>query len=85
MAQGLTGQVLAVNRAYNFLVISLGDKQGVAMNGEMIVKRGGLQVARVKITSVEPTTSIADIVPGSLGRGVNVQAGDEVIYPGSGI
>jgi len=66
-------------------VISLGDKQGVVMNGEMVIKRGAMQVARVKISSVEPTTSIADVVPGSLSRGVSVQAGDEVIYPGAGI
>ncbi len=85
MAKGLTGQVLAVNRSYNFIVISLGDKQGVVMNGEMLIKRGSSQVAKVKITSVEPTTSIADIVPGSVGRGIAVQAGDEVIYPGVGI
>ena len=85
MAKGLTGQVLAVNNAYNFVVLSLGDKQGVVMNGEMLVKRGGAQVAKVKITSVEPTTSIADVVPGTAPRGVRVQAGDEVIYPGAGI
>lgn len=82
MAKNLTGNVVAVNRAYNFLVLNLGDKQGVVMNGEMVVKRGDSEIARVKITSVEPSISIADIVPGTLGRGLTVQAGDEVIYPG---
>lgn len=82
MAKELTGRVVAVNRAYNFLVLDVGDKKGVVMNGEMVVKRGDSEIARVKITSVEPATSIADIVPGTLGRGLTVQAGDQVIYPG---
>lgn len=85
MRKGLTGQVLAVNRSYNFVVLSIGDKQGVVMNGEMVIKRGSTQVARVKVTSVEPTTSIADVVPGSTLRDSFVQPGDEVIYPGAGI
>jgi septal ring factor EnvC (AmiA/AmiB activator) len=85
MANGLCGQVLAVNRSYNFVVLSIGDKQGAVMNGEMVIKRGGTQVARVKITSVEPTTSIADVIPGSAARNAFVQPGDEVIYTGTGI
>jgi hypothetical protein len=83
MARGLEGTVLAVNQAWSFVVLSIGDKQGVLSNAEMIVKRGGEMIARVKVTSVEPSTAIADIVPGSLGRGVRVQPGDKVVYPGA--
>jgi len=83
MAKGLQGQVLAVNGAYNFVVLSIGDKQGVVMNAQMIVVRGDRMVAKVKITSVEPSTSIADIVPGSGTRDFQVQPGDRVVYSGA--
>lgn len=83
MAKGLEGQILAVNRAWNFVVLSIGDRQGVVQNAEMVVVRDGQAIARVKITSVEPTTSIADVVPGTLAKGAQVRPGDSVIYPGA--
>jgi hypothetical protein len=49
----------------------------------MIVVRNGQRVARVRVTSVEPTTAIADVLPGTLGRGETVQPGDTVIVEGS--
>jgi uncharacterized protein (DUF3084 family) len=83
MAANLTGQILAVNRNWNFVVLSIGDRQGAVVGGEMVVARNNSAIARVRITAVEPTTSIADVIPGSLGKGVIVQPGDLVIYPGS--
>lgn len=83
MAKGLSGEILAVNQAWNFVVLNLGDRQGVTANAEMIVMRRGAMVGRVKITSVEPSQSIADIVPSSMSPGLVVQPGDRVIYPGS--
>jgi cell shape-determining protein MreC len=83
IAKGLEGQVLAVNQAWNFVVLSIGDRQGVATNAEMIVKRGETMVGKIRITSVEPSTSIADVVPGSVRQGLRVLPGDTVIYAGS--
>jgi peptidoglycan hydrolase CwlO-like protein len=83
IAKGLEGQVLAVNQSWNFVVLSIGDGAGVVANAEMIVMRGGEAIAKVKITSVEKATSVADIVPGSTAHGVRVQPGDRVIYQGS--
>jgi predicted RNase H-like nuclease (RuvC/YqgF family) len=82
MARGLEGQVMAVNQGWNFVVISLGDRQGALPNAQMLVKRGDTLVAKVTISSVEPSTSIADIVPGSVPRGQRVMPGDRVVYPG---
>ena len=81
-ARGLSGEVLAVNPSWNFVVLSLGDRQGVTANAEMVVMRRGTMVGRVRITSVEPSQSIADIVPASVPPGFAVQPGDRVIYPG---
>jgi septal ring factor EnvC (AmiA/AmiB activator) len=83
MRKGLEGRVLAVNPAWNFVVLSLGDKQGVTNNAELLLKRNGQYLGKVRITSVEPSTSIADIVANSLPSGVAVQPGDSVIFVGS--
>jgi hypothetical protein len=80
---GIHGTVLAVNQAYNFVVLSLGERQGVVPNSEMLVLRGGALIGKIRISSVEPTTSIGDIITNSLARGVQVQPGDTVIYGGN--
>lgn len=80
--QGLSGKILAVNPGWNFVVLSVGDRQGAATGGMMIVTRGGEPIGKVRITSIEPSTSIADIVPGTVRRGVTVQPGDAVVYEG---
>ena len=78
--EGLRGRVLAVNAGWGFCVLSLGDKQGAAANRILVVARGGQAIGKVKITSVETSQSVADIVSGSFAPGMYVQPGDEVIY-----
>jgi hypothetical protein len=80
---GIRGTVLAVNQAYNFVVLSLGGRQGVEPNSEMLVLRGGAFIGKIRISSVEPATAIGDIITSSLARGVQVQPGDIVVYAGS--
>jgi hypothetical protein len=77
------GTVLAVNQAYNFVVLNLGGRQGVEANTEMLVLRGGALIGKIRVSSVEPATAIGDIISNSLARGVQVQPGDVVIYAGS--
>jgi len=84
MRKGLTGRILAVNPSWNFVVLSLGDRNGVVNNAEMLINRGNQLIGKVRITSVEPSTSIADIVVNSLKTGMSVQPGDTVIYSGPG-
>src|SRR5258708_1299577 len=79
---GLQGRILAVNAGWNFVVLSVGDKQGVVVNAPLLVVRGNQPIAKLRITSVEPSTSIADVLPGSVPRGVTVQPGDTVIFQG---
>lgn len=79
----IRGTVLVVNRAYNFVVLNLGERQGVEANAEMLILRGGTTIGKIRISSVEPATAIGDIVGNSLARGVQVQPGDTVIYAGS--
>lgn len=81
MRQGLQGTILAVNQAWNFVVLSIGDRQGVVNNAEMLVQRGSQLLGKVRVTSVEPSTSIADIIVRTVPRGYSVMPGDTVIFP----
>jgi hypothetical protein len=76
------GTVLAVNQAYNFVVLNLGGRQGIEADSEMLVLRRGALIGKIRVSSVEPATAIGDIVTNSLARGVQVQPGDVVIYAG---
>lgn len=80
MRNNLEGRVLAVNPAWNFVVLNLGDKNGVLSNAELLVKRGNQLIGKVRITSVEPSTSIADIVANSVPEGTAISPGDNVIF-----
>jgi hypothetical protein len=79
----LRGTVLAVNQAYNFVVLNLGGRQGIEASTDMLVLRSGALIGKIRVSSVEPATAIADIITHSLARGVQVQPGDVVIYAGS--
>jgi cell shape-determining protein MreC len=80
---GLRGTVLAVNQAYNFVVLNLGTRHGVESNAEMLVLREGALIGKIRISSVEPTTAIGDMITNSLARGAQMQPGDNVIYAGT--
>jgi hypothetical protein len=79
---GVRGSVLAVNQAYNFVVLNLGSRQGIQANSEMVVFREGVLIGKIRISSVEPATAIGDVMTNSLARGVQVQPGDTVVYVG---
>ena len=80
--QGTTGRILAVNGGWNFVVLSIGDKQGAVVGATMLVLRGGEPIAKARVSSVEAATSIADILPGSVRKGVTVQPGDSIVFEG---
>jgi hypothetical protein len=80
---GLRGTILAINQAYNFVVLNLGTRHGVESNAQMLVLRDGALIGKIRISSVEPATAIGDIITGSLARGAQIQPGDNVIYAGT--
>jgi cell shape-determining protein MreC len=77
----LTGKILVVDPKWDFVVLNIGDDQGVLQNGQLLVSRDGKLVAKVIIRSIEKNRCIANIMPGwKLGQ---VIEGDEVTpaYP----
>jgi hypothetical protein len=73
----LKGQVVVVDPKWDFVVLNIGDEQGVLEDGEMLVSRDGKLVAKVIVRTVEKDRCIANIMPGwKLGE---VYEGDQVI------
>ena|ERR1700744_6027010 len=60
----LHGKILVVDPKWDFVVLSVGDDQGVLEDGEMLVSRNGQLVAKVIVRSVQKDRCIANIVPG---------------------
>jgi hypothetical protein len=74
---GLKGEVMAVDPKWDFVVLNVGEDQGVLQNGELLVSRDGKLVAKVVVRSVQRDRCIANMVPGwKLG---DVFEGDQVI------
>jgi predicted RNase H-like nuclease (RuvC/YqgF family) len=73
---GVSGKVTFVNRTWNFVVLNVGLSNGVVPNGELIVYRGKNFLGKVRVTSAEANTSVADILPDAK---PNIQIGDDVL------
>ena len=53
----LEGKIVAVDPKWNFVVLNVGESQGVLEDGEMLVSRDGKLVAKVIVRSVQKTTA----------------------------
>ena len=60
---GLRGTVLAVNQAYNFVVLNLGGRQGVEANSEMLVLRAAPSSAKSASLQLNPPPPSAILSP----------------------
>jgi len=77
MKAGIKGQIVVSDPKWDFVVLNVGDDQGVKEDGELLVSRNGKLVAKVKVRNVEKSRSIANVLPGwKLGE---VLEGDQVI------
>ena len=73
----LKGKVLVTDPKWNFVVLNVGEDQGVLERGELLVNRDGKLVAKVVVRTVQKDRSIANLLPGwELGE---VMEGDQVI------
>jgi type II secretory pathway component PulC len=72
----LRGKIIVVDPKWDFVVLDIGEDQGVISEGELLVSRQGKLVGKVIVRSVEKNRSIANLVPGwKLGEMIE---GDEV-------
>jgi hypothetical protein len=75
---GLRGKVIAVDPKYDFVVLDIGEDQGVKKRGEMMVDRDGKLLGKVRIQTVSKDRSIANILPNW--KHGEITEGDEVLY-----
>ncbi len=71
--------VVAVNKDWNFLVISAGEKSVITTGSTFQIQRDGRLIGRVAISALERDHAVAEIVPGPMEPGENVQAGDRMM------
>jgi myosin heavy subunit len=72
----LRGKITVVDPKWDFVVLDIGDDQGVKENAELLVSRDGKLVAKVIVRSLDKDRCIANVIPGwKLG---DVIEGDEV-------
>jgi cell shape-determining protein MreC len=73
----IKGKVLASDPKWHFVVINVGEDQGVLEHGELLVNRDGKLVAKVIVSSVQKDRCVANVMSGwQLGE---VYEGDLVI------
>ena len=73
----LKGKILVADPKWNFVVLDVGENQGVIQFGELLVNRNGKLVAKVIVRTVQKDRCIANVVNGwQLG---DVMEGDQVI------
>ena len=70
------GQVVVVNREYDFVVMNLGKNHGLSIGQEFQIVRGAQVLGRVKVEKVYDELSAAAILPDSQKN--NIREGDAV-------
>ncbi len=77
LPSGLKGKVLIADPKWHFVVLNLGEDQGMLKDGELLVNRNGRLVAKVRVSSVQKDRSVANVMPGW--QLSEVLEGDQVI------
>jgi hypothetical protein len=72
----LAGKITAVDSQYDFVVLNVGEDQGVREHGELLVGRSDKLIGRLRVLSVEKNRSIANIMPDY--KQSEIQTGDSV-------
>jgi Tfp pilus assembly protein PilE len=75
---GVKGTIVAVDPKWNFVVLDVGEKAGARQKGIFMVSRNGKLIGKVKVATVQPDRSIANIVPGW--QLEEIMEGDQVIH-----
>jgi predicted RNase H-like nuclease (RuvC/YqgF family) len=75
--QGLAGQILVINRDYNFIVVNLGYNEGIAIGDIFSIYKENRLLAEATVEEVRPTISVATISNPAIKN--QLKEGDKVI------
>lgn len=78
MPDAFSSRVSAVNSEWGFVTIAAGNASSVVNQAKLDVTRGGALIGRVIVTQVNPNSSVAEIVPGTVNPGDSILPGDRV-------
>ena len=78
MDPGFRSTVREVFSRWGFVVINGGAAAGVNARTKLEVRRGGMKIADLQVTTVEPKVAVCGIVPGSLQADMNIAPGDTI-------
>ncbi len=73
------GKVAESQQQYGFVVITAGANKKLERGSVFALRRGKSVVGRIKVTEIENTSAIANLQPGTVPVGVDVQMGDDVV------
>ena len=73
------GKVSESQQQYGFVVITAGSDKRLESGSVFALRRGNAVVGRIKVTEIENTSAIANLQPGSVPVGVDIQMGDDVV------
>lgn len=74
----LSGKVVAINKAWNFVVLDVGEQNQLVEGVDLTVYRGDALIGKVRTVSVDAETAIADILPEW--TKAEIQVGDQVLF-----
>lgn len=74
----LSGKVLAINKAWNFVVLDVGEENQLVEGIDLTVYRGDNLIGKIRTVSVDQDTAIADILPEW--SQAEIQVGDQVLF-----
>ncbi len=79
LPETLRGEVVVVDPKFDFVVLNVGGDAGAKERGELLVNRNGKLIAKLRISSVSPSHSIANILPEWKAANEEVLEGDKVL------
>lgn len=74
----LSGKVMAINKAWNFVVLDIGKDNRLVEGVDLVVYRGDTMIGKVRSVSVDATSAVADVLPDWTKQ--EIQVGDRVIF-----
>ena len=75
----LRTSIRSVYRGLGFVTLAGGNNLGIVKNSPLDVVRDGEVIGKLIVTTVEATSSAADIIPDSVPSGMSVFSGDSVV------
>ena len=79
MNDSFSGAISGIDPQWGFIMINKGNASNVVKGAKLDVKRGSEKIATIIVTNVQPTSSICDLVNGTLATGMALQPGDRLV------